>query len=84
MLTAKKNGAHIGYLNYSRGLDSAFVNHIEVYDEYRKKGYGKALVSELRKYYPRLQGASRDEKARMFWKSLGAEFEGKRKFEIRW
>ena len=76
-------GDFIGYIDYSQiTFDELFVNHVEILERYRGRGYGSQLINYLLLYYPHMKGAWRDLKARNFWVKMGADFERGRSFKI--
>ena len=71
-LNVLENGELRAYLYISIGWGVINIDIFNVLHKHQRKGYGKRIIEELRKYYT-ITGES-TESARFFWEAVGAEF----------
>lgn len=75
-------GLIVGKIAFDKHGDGIQIEEIEIYDSYRERGFGKAVVNHLLDKHDIIYGISIDE-AKGFWKSIGVSFVDNNVFELR-
>lgn len=69
------DGLEVGKIRVEVMMDRCEIEYIEIYEEYRRRGYAEKVVNQLRENYTIMGSCLPKKDSIAFWESVGAMFD---------